>query len=416
MPEHSDKLSDSRFPRLSIEAGLIFFIPLLLSVIGIIVQTSAGQYHNSKEPLYTAYMQAFYLVPAIIAYFIFSRINLEYLRKYVWWIFIGAILLLFSIYIPGFGKDVNGSRRWVDLGLINLQVSDPAKIALVFVLAHYLAVSRRYFLPPSFKWFTRFRNGIPWLTREAQADIFRGFIVPCGIIGAICAGVIAEPDLGTTLLCAAVGFVMLFLAGGRFRYFIPSAVGGCIAASITVYVLYNFSKFHDDLNNRWRRVLSFLYPDELKDDVSYQLWNALIGIAQGGWTGEGLGKGMIYRGFLPEAHTDCVFAVVAEEFGFCGTVFIPILFLGLFGIILSQLRKITDVFYFNICLGSALFILLQALINMLVNLGLLPTKGMSLPFISYGGSNLVVMFALVGLICNAIRNWPASTLPKPSEF
>ena len=125
---------------------------------------------------------------------------------------------------------------------------------------------------------------------------------------------------------------------------------------------------------------------------------------------------LYFRGFLPEAHTDCVFAVIGEELGFCGTVLIPVLFLVLFGLILVQLRKIADVFYFNICLGASLFIFLQALINMLVNLGLLPTKGMSLPFISYGGSNLVVMFVFVGLICNAIRNWPASVLPRPSEF
>lgn len=406
MPEHSSESNDSRFPRISFEAGLIFFIALLLSVLGLIIQTSAGQYHNSKEPLYTAYMQAVYLVPAIFAYIVFSRINLEYFRKYVWWIFGAAILLLFSIYIPGFGKVVNGSRRWVDLGLINLQVSDPAKIALVFVLAHVLAGSRRYFLAPQFKWVRRSRKYL-WLpTREALTDALRGFIIPCSVIGAICAGIVVEPDLGTTALCAAVGFTMLFLAGGRLYYIAPTVISGLTAFTVAILMW----------ENRRNRFLSFLDTEALKDDKGYQLWQALTGFANGRLYGEGLGNGMIYRGFLPEAHTDCVFAVIGEELGFCGTVFIPLLFLTLFGIILAQLRKIADVFYFNICLGSALFIFLQALINMLVNLGLLPTKGMSLPFISYGGSNIVVMFVFIGLICNAIRNWPASVLPRPSEF
>lgn len=406
MPETSSSSHDSRFPRISVEAGLIFFIALLLSIFGLIIQTSAGQYHNSKIPLYTAYMQAIYLVPALIAYFIFSRINLEYFRKYVWWILGAATLLLFSIYIPGFGKVVNGSRRWVDLGVINLQVSDPAKIALVFVLAHYLAVSRRYFLPTQFKWLSRSRKRLILPTRSALADVFYGFLLPCGIIGLICGGIAVEPDLGTMMLCAAVGFTMLFLAGGRLLYIVPTLITGL---SGFAYIIYTWE-------NRLNRILSFLDPEALKDDKAYQLWTALTAISIGKIHGQGLGNGIIYRGFLPEAHTDCVFAVIGEELGFCGAVSIATLFLALFGIILSQLRKIADVFYFNICLGATLLIFLQALINMLVNLGLLPTKGMSLPFISYGGSNLVVMFALIGLICNAIRNWPTSVLPRTSEF
>lgn len=406
MPEPLGETHDTRFPRLTFEAGLIFFIALLLSILGLIIQTSAGQYHNSREPLYTAYMQALYLIPALTAYVVASRINLEYFRKRAWWWLVAAVLLLFSIYIPGFGKVVNGSRRWVDLGIINLQVSDPAKIILVFVLAHYLAISRRYFLPTRIKWFRRSRKYLFLPTREAVTDLFRGFLLPCGIFGVICVGIVVEPDLGTMALCATVGLVMLFLAGGRFLYIVPTVLCGVTVFSIAVW----------QWENRLNRILSFLDPERFKDDKGYQLWQALTGIASGRTHGEGLGNGMIYRGFLPEAHTDCVFAVVAEELGFCGTAFIIMLFLVLFGLILSQLRKIADVFYFNICLGSMLFIFLQALINMFVNLGMLPTKGMSLPFISYGGSNIVVMFVFIGLICNAIRNWPASVLPRPSEF
>lgn len=405
MPEDFEKNKDSRFPRISFEAGLIVFIAVGLSIFGLIVQTSAGQYHQSGDSLYTFKRQAIFLVPALLFGVVTARLNLERFRRHVWWILALAMVVLFSIYIPGFGKEVNGSRRWVDFAFFRLQVSDPAKIALVFVLAHYLAGAQRYFLPVKFKWFER-RGPFYVPTPEARADFLYGFLIPAGIIGLICSGVAVEPDLGTTVLCAAVGFTMLFLAGGRCRYIFPIIVSGLIAFAFIVY----------HWPNRLKRVLSFWDPEGLKEDGSYQLWNALTGIASGELFGKGLGEGMIYRGFLPEAHTDCVFAVIGEEFGFCGTVLIPVAFLALFGLVISQLRKITDVFYFNTCLGSGLFILFQAMVNMFVNLGLAPTKGMSLPFISYGGSNLVVMFIFIGLIWNAIHRWRASAFPKILEF
>lgn len=405
MSEDFEKVQDSRFPRISFEAGLIVFIALLLSGFGLIIQTSAGQYHRA-DPLYTFNRQAIFLVPALLVCIAAAKVNLERFRKYVWWILGLAVVVLFSIYVPGFGKVVNGSRRWVDFGFFNLQVSDPAKLALVFVLSHYLAGAQRHFLPAKFKWFERRRKWLFVPTAEARADFIHGFLFPCGIIGLICGGIAVEPDLGTMVLCAAVGFLMLLLAGGRLCYIIPTVLSGLVAFSFLIW----------QWPNRFQRVISFLYPEEYKDSVSYQLWQALTGFASGERFGKGLGDGMIYRGFLPEAHTDCVFAVIGEELGFCGTVLIPITFLALFGLVVAQLRKIADVFYFNICLGAGLFVLLQALVNMFVNLGMLPTKGMSLPFISYGGSNLVVMFAFIGLICNAIHHWRASVLPPPSEF
>lgn len=423
MPEDFEKNKDSRFPRISFEAGLIVFIALGLSIFGLIVQTSAGQYHHPSDSLYTFKRQAIFFVPALLCGVIAARLNLERFRRHAWWILGIAMVVLFSIYVPGFGKVVNGSRRWVDFAFFRLQVSDPAKIALVFVLAHYLAGAQRHFLPVKFKRFER-RGYFYVPTPEARTDFLYGFLIPSGIIGLICAGVAVEPDLGTTVLCAAVGFTMLFLAGGRFCYFVCSFVAGIAAVSVSIpAILVSMKwfpvvekKFQVFCDNRWKRFLSFWYTEELKADDSYQLWNALTGIASGEFFGKGLGEGMIYRGFLPEAHTDCVFAVIGEEFGFCGTVLIPAVFLALFGLVVSQLRKITDVFYFNICLGSGLFILLQAVVNMFVNLGLLPTKGMSLPFISYGGSNLVVMFIFIGLIWNAIHRWRVSAFPKISEF
>lgn len=394
-----------RFPRLDFEAGIIIFITFAFALFGLIIQTSAGQYFRESDSFYTMRMQAIYLVPAILAGIIAAKINLDFCRKYAWWILVAAAILLLAIFIPGLGRTVNGSRRWIDLVFLRLQVSDPAKIALAFVLSNYLATSRRAFLKIDFKWWTRWKI-FPIPTPEARNDLLHGFLIPCGIIGLICGLIAIEPDLGTMMLCATVGFILLFVSGGRIRYILPTILAGIVAFS-TVIAFWP---------NRLMRVTSFLNPEADKQNSSYQLWQAMTGFACGGTDGRGLGDGMQYRGFLPEAHTDCVFSVVGEEFGFFKTIFVPIGFLILFLVIVSRLRKIPDVFYFNLGLSAALFVVLQAIVNMGVVTGLLPTKGMSLPFISYGGSNLVVMFIFIGIILNCMRNWRSAVIPQATEY
>ena len=410
MHDLEDFDSSARLPRVDFEAGLIVFIAIFFSCFGLVVQTSAGQFLRESlrlepDPLYTFRMQLFYLFPALVAGAVAAKINLETLRKYSKIIFVCAIVLLLSIYVPGLGKSVNGSRRWIDLVAMRMQVSDPVKVALVFVMADYLARWQKYFSKPDFKWFS-WRRILPIPTREARADALHGFVFPCAIMGAVCGLIALEPDLGTMALCATVGFAMLFLSGGRLRYILPTVAAG-LAAFSTVVAFWP---------NRLARVTSFLNPEAVKDSSGYQLWQALTGFACGGARGQGLGDGIIYRGFLPEAHTDCVFAVVGEELGFIKTFLVPLGFLIFFIAVIWRLRRIPDVFYFNLCLGSVLFVVLQAVVNMGVVTGLLPTKGMSLPFISYGGSNLVVMFVFVGIIYNCMRNGETGLIPKPTEF
>ncbi len=417
MPNRS--VSHSRLPRFDFEAGIVVFIALALVTFGLVVQTSAGQYMRESmrmahDPLYTFRMQLLYLVPAAAAGVFFARANLEFLRKYTWRILAAACFLLVCarFAIPGVkifgatfpGVEVNGSWRWINLGVLRLQASDPAKIALVLALAHYLAGAQRFLQNEKIEWF-RFRGIFPVPTREARADFLNGFLKPCLVVGLVCGLVALGPDLGTMALCAAVGMLMLFLSGGRLRYLVPVILLGVSAFSVVVYFW----------PNRLARVLAFLDPEGTKLQEGYQLWQALVGFGCGGVEGSGLGDGVQYRYFLPEAHTDFVFAVVGEEFGFVRSAGMVGVFFTLFFFVCRRLRRIPDVFHFNLCFGAMLFIVLQALINMCVVTGMLPTKGMSLPFISYGGSNLVVMFSFVGLIVNAMRGWRRSVFPPPPE-
>jgi cell division protein FtsW len=205
--------------------------------------------------------------------------------------------------------------------------------------------------------------------------------------------------MGTTLLCASVGGILLFIAGVRHLFVWPFVA---LAGTALTVLIMNWE-------NRMRRVLAFLDPEGRKMDEAYQLWQGMLGFAVGGRDGAGLGQGMQQDSFLPEAHTDFVFAIVGEEMGLLFTMGVAVGFLAIFCIVCANLRRQQDVFRFNLCLGATLFIVLQALINMGVVTGLLPTKGMSLPFISYGGTNLVMMFVLVGLILNCMRT--ASRIP-----
>lgn len=424
-----DRFGDSpKIPRFDFDAGIVIFIALALAIFGLTVQTSAGQYMRAAmklphDPLYTFRMQMVFFVPALLAGFFFLRVNLQWLRKYAWQIFgIACVLLVCArIAIPGVkisgatfpGVEVNGSWRWINLVFLRFQASDFGKIALVFVLARYLAAARRFFRHEKITWIRgkkisrAFPLKIPLPTRDALADFSNGFLKPCIVIGILC-GLIGGigTDLGTMMLCAAVGFTILFVSGGRIRYLAPSVAAGLAGLSVIVYFW----------PNRMARIISFFDPEGTKNDEGYQLWQALLGFASGGANGSGLGDGMQYRYFLPEAHTDFVFAVVGEELGFVCTATVALCFLALFLIVASRLRKIPDVFHFNVCLGALLFIVLQALINMGVVTGLLPTKGMSLPFISYGGSNLVIMFSLVGILINAMRNWRREVFPPALNF
>ena len=362
-------------------ATLIVVCVTGLTILGLTILFSASASFK-QGPYYYLNKQLVGVVAATVVCLIVSRVNLDYARRYAWWIAGISLFLLALVLVPGIGKSVNGSRRWLGYGLITLQVSEFAKLGLVFSLAHYLAQNQ-----------TRIR------------EFKRGFLWPLALVGAFAGLVLKETDMGTAALMVVVGFVLLFLAGALWRYILPS-VAGVIALFAGVVVL---------IPNRLARFTAFLDVEANKSGKAYQLYQALAAFASGGIEGAGLGQGRQQLSYLPEAQTDMIFAVIGEELGLWFTLGVVAVFAIIFVAGLVHLRRAPNLFHYLLVAGCLLLICLQAIVNLGVVTGLFPTKGMSLPFISAGLSNLMLMGMLVGIILNTQRTWGRVALPDKSR-
>ena len=366
-----------RLPALIIGGGAIG-----LTLFGLIMLSSVTQSFFGGS-YYLVGKQALWFVAAAIAGMITYFLDLEELRS-VTWVLAGALLVSLAIVlVPGIGVSVNGARRWLDLGLMNLQVSDFARIGMVFVLAHYLALNQR-----------------------RMDSLRRGFLIPGGIIGITSLLILLEPDYGTSFIVAFVGFILLFLGGARLVFLLPTILIGLF--------LFLAAIAADPV--RMRRLVSFFDIEGNRTDATYQVWQAMLAFAAGGLGGVGIGNGRQQRAFLPEAHTDFIFPIVGEELGFICTSGVVIIFLVLFLTGIRQLKKAPNLFYYILACGALLMISVQALLNFAVVTGCLPTKGLSLPFLSYGGSNLVATFILVGILLNCFRSWSRTPPIKPMHL
>ena len=286
------------------------------------------------------------------------------------------------VLIPRLGISVKGSRRWLGIGSVRLQVSEFAKLALVFCLSHYLA-----------------------LNQTRIGELVRGYFLPLGLIGAFVGLIVLEPDFGTAALALVVGLTLLFLAGAKWRYIVPTV--GLAILFFAVMVIHN--------PNRLRRFVAFLDVEGNKQGGTYQLYQALAAYAAGGTEGAGLGQGRQQLNFLPEAHTDFIFAVVGEELGMWFTLGVVAVFATIFIAGLVHLRRAPNLFHFLLVTGCLMLICLQSIVNLGVVTGVFPTKGMSLPFISAGLSNLLLMGLLLGIILNTQRTWGRAVLAEKSR-
>ena len=357
-------------------ASVIVVCVATLVAIGLVVLFSASSPIKGGPYAYL-WKQFIFLALAIGAGWVVAIADLEQLRKFAW---IAAGIALFSlglVLIPHVGITVKGSQRWLGIGGVRLQVSEFAKVALVYSLAHYLA-----------------------LNQSRLHDFWRGFVIPAAWTGLFAVLVLVEPDFGTAFLLGAIGMILLFLAGARLKFLLPSI--GLALVAFGVLVLHN--------PVRLRRITSFMDIEANRGDGAYQLWQAILAFAAGGVDGVGLGQGRQQNSFLPEAHTDFIFAIMGEEMGLIFTLLVVVLFVTIFVAGLMHVRRAPNLFQFLLVTGSLLLICLQAIINLGVVTGMLPTKGMSLPFISAGGSNLLLMGLLVGIIINSQRTWER---PKP---
>ena len=279
-----------------------------------------------------------------------------------------GLVLLAVVLVPGVGYEVNGSTRWVRVGFMNLQVAEPARLCFLMYLAGYLV--RRH---------------------KDVREQFVGFLRPMLVLTLACILLLKQPDFGAAIVLLATAMTMLFVAGARIRDFIVFFLLGVVAvAALTIFEPY-----------RMKRLTGFLDPWSDPFDSGFQLTQSLIAIGRGEWFGVGLGDSVQKLFYLPEAHTDFVFAVFAEEFGLLGSLVLIGLFLALLwrifqlGIRAHNAERLFEA-YLSIGLGTWLG--LQAFINVGVNMGLLPTKGLTLPLISYGRSSLIIMMICIGLL------------------
>ena len=354
-------------------ATIILIIAVGLALLGLTILFSASAWLRTG-PYFYLNKQVFGVLLAAGVCFVMSRVNLDYARRYAWWVFwICAVLLFLTLVV---GIRVNGSRRWLGFGSLRVQVSEFAKLGLVFCLAHYLA-----------------------LNQTRIGELRRGFVYPLGIIGVIAVLTLLEPDFGVAALMVAVGLVLLFLAGAKWRFILPTVL--LVGSLFSVAVIHN--------PNRLRRMTEFL-----SEDKSYQLRQGLAAFAAGGVEGAGLGNGRQQLSYLPEAHTDYIFSVVGEELGLFFTIGVVAAFAAILAAGLMHVRRAPSLFHYLLVVGCVLLISLQAIINIGVVTAVFPTKGMSLPFISAGLSNLMLMGMLLGIILNSQRNWGRAALPRGS--
>jgi len=294
------------------------------------------------------------------------------LRKVVWIGYGFGLALLVLVLMDGVGSVINGSRSWIRFGVIGIQPAEFAKIGLAFALAHYYS-----------------------LIRGQEKTFVKGFIVPCILIGSVVGLILMQTDLGTALIISLVGFSVLFLSGTRLWYLLPAAIGGFALVVVAV--------FFDP--ERLSRLTAFLDMEGQKAGDAYQVWQAILAFGAGGFEGVGLGNGRQQLRSLPEAHNDFIFAIVGEELGIVATLAVVTVFTSLFIAGMIHLRRAPNVYQYLLGWGCLLNISVQAVVNLGVVTGCLPTTGLPLPFISYGGSNFLVMGIFVAILLNTSFSW-----------
>jgi cell division protein FtsW len=347
--------------------GLVAAILLL----GLVMVTSASISIASKETGDVFYYLERQLILSVIgclgAAFVFC-LPTRLLDRISMPLLIVAGVMLLMVFIPGLGHAVNGSRRWVRLGFLNFQVSELARVFVLIYIASY-AVRRS----------------------DELRGTLKGLLKPLGLLGIVGILLLAEPDFGAATVLFATGFGLLFVAGARLRW----AVGMLVVASAGFAALAFATPY------RMARIMAFLDPWAHYENSGFQLAQSLIAIGRGEWFGVGLGGSVQKLFYLPEAHTDFLFAVLAEELGLVGVVLTLSLFIGLVwrSFYIARIAQRAGLqFAAYLAVGFGLWLGLQAFINIGVNMGALPTKGLTLPLMSYGRSSLIVTIAWVGLL------------------
>jgi len=318
-------------------------------------------------------LQSAWCVVGVIACAVAVLIDYRHLKKFAWPLLGLAVLMLLAVLIPAFPTvfvRINGAKRWIRVAGFTIQPSELAKVALIIALALYCEINLR------------------------QMALFkRGIVIPGLFICVVLGLIFIEPDVGNALLLGSVCSVMLIVAGIKLRYFLPPVMAIALGVGIFIY------------NNPMRsaRIYSWLHVEETRQDKGRQAYEAMNAFGSGGWTGLGLGNGREKFGFMPEHTTDFIFPIIGEELGLVATMLVVIAFLTIIWCGIFVAMNAREAFGMLLATGVTFLIGMQAFINIGVVTGVLPNKGLSLPFISYGGSNLFMMLVCTGILLSVAR-------------
>lgn len=356
---------------------LLWGVSLALLAFGLVMVFSAssvvGLFRENPNGFYYLRQQAVTAAGGLLALFVLSRLDYRRWRRWILGAVAAAVALLLLVKLPGVGRGANGATRWLDLGFVSLQPAEVAKLAVIGLGAHLLSL------------------------RRAQSGSTRALIWPLGpVVAGICLLILAQPDLGTALIVAFVTVGLLWVAGMRAGHWLVMTGGGLLLAVVLI------------LTADYRRERFFAFLDPFKDaqDSGFQIIQALLALGSGGWLGVGPGRSIQKFSYLPEAHTDMIFAIIGEEFGLLGVGAVILLFALFTAAAWHLARRCADPFGKFLVTGCLFLVSGQALVNIGGVLAALPLTGVPLPFISFGRTNLFVVLAAVGIMLSVARFGP----------
>ncbi|MBF0105266.1 MAG: putative lipid II flippase FtsW [Deltaproteobacteria bacterium] len=352
----------------------LFFTVLLLVLVGIMMIFSSSAVLAKEmygDTYYFLKKEIMFFVMGLVCLFITKKISYRIYARFAFVTFIAALLLMLLCFIPGLSHTAGGASRWVRIGGLTMQPSEFAKMAAIILIAYLIA-----------------KKG------EKIKDFKKGYCPVVFVAGIFMGLILLQKDLGSAFVLGAVVFIMLFVSGTRLRFIFGSIL---LAVPVLFFLIFSVSF-------RMRRILAFLDPWKYKLDSGFQIIQSYVAFKSGGLTGVGLGESKQKLFYLPEAHTDFIFSVFGEEFGMMGVTIVALLFLFFVYRGIKIAMKTKEIFGMFLALGITSLIGLQAFINFGVVMGILPTKGLALPFISYGGSSLVISLTAVGILLNISKH------------
>jgi len=355
--------------------SLYIALVLILVTLGVLILASASS-AKYDDASYFWVRQLIWLALSFFAAAVAARFDYHYFKKLVIPFAVVSVITLILVRIPGIGSEINGSWRWIKLGTVNIQPSEFSKPVIILL----------------FSW---------WLARNQRRidELKRGILIPFGLLACFVVPIVVEPDFGTTMLVSAVAVSMMFLSGVSIAPLLLSGLLGLLGVLVMIF----------QNPERMSRIMAFLDPQKYQQDKAWQLKQALTAFAGGDWFGVGFGNSMQKYDYLPEAHTDFIFPIIGEELGLIASLVVVFMYVVLFVLGMRIAIRARDDFGRLIAFGITLMITLQALINFAVVTGCVPTKGLALPFISYGGSSLLVSGVMIGILVNVAH----STLHSP---